>query len=601
VSSRCAVETLPELIEDAARRHADTVALTAFDRAPLTYGSLVAQIVRIAGCLRSHGITRDRRLALVLPDGPDVVTAFLGASMVTAVAPLNPRYQRRELERYLQDLDAGAVILSDGIESPARAAALALGITVFDIRPDHCAGCFEVRGGEPSPGGLETRPVGEDVALIVPTSGTTSRPKIVPLTHRNLVASAAHVAAALRLHPSDRCLSVMPLFHIHGIVGAVLSSLTAGATVHCTNGFQSPLFLDWLERSEATWYTAVPTMHQAILARARDAGTCRPRSRLRFVRSSSAALPLHVADGLEGVFGVPVVDSYGMTEAAHQIASNPLPPAPRKRGSVGFPAGPDVAVLDESGHPVDIDLHGEIAIRGPSVIGGYDRNPAANRAAFTNGWFRTGDLGYFDRDGCLFIVGRLDEIINRAGEKIAPLEIDGALLEHPAVSQAVAFAVPDPQLGEEVAAAVVLHRGKQATARELRRFAAERLALFKVPKQLVVVDDIPRGATGKLQRTGLATVLGIAAASSGPAPLYRAPRTRLESELASICAEVLGLARIGIDDDFVMRGGDSLLAAQFIARVSVRLGLEVSIVDFLDPDGATIARLAAAIEEAFAS
>ncbi len=342
------------------------------------------------------------------------------------------------------------------------------------------------------------------------TSSTTARPKIVPLTNANITASARHIAEALALQPGDTCLNVMPLFHIHGLIAAVTASLSAGAAVSCTSGFNAFKFGELLGEVQPTWYTAVPTMHQAILMRMRaHAGQARA-AKLRFIRSSSASLPPQVMAELEEVFGSPVFESYGMTEAAHQMASNPLPPRARKPGAVGIAAGPEVAIMDDSDALLPQGGIGEVVIRGPNVTPGYDNNPAANVKAFTGGWFRTGDQGRLDEEGYLFLTGRLKEQINRGGEKISPLEVDVALLDHPAIAQACTFGIPHDKLGEEVGAAVVLHPGQTASEAEIRAFLSARLAAFKVPRRVLLMDDIPKGATGKVQRIGLAGKLGLA-------------------------------------------------------------------------------------------
>ena len=436
-----------------------------------------------------------------------------------------------------------------------------------------------------------------DVALVLHTSGTTSRPKMVPLTHGNLAASARHVGRALALGPGDRCLNVMPLFHIHGLVAATLASLAADASVVCTPGFAAADFLGWLDRLRPTWYTAVPTMHQAVLAATRG----EPRATtLRLIRSSSAPLPRRTMAELERVFGVPVIEAYGMTEAAHQMTSNPLPPRPRKPGSVGVAAGPEVAVADDAGALLPAGATGEVVIRGPNVTPGYAANPAANAAAFTpDGWFRTGDQGALDADGYLFLSGRLKELINRGGEKVSPIEVDEALMAHPAVAQALAFAIPHPTLGEEVAAAVVLHAASAAVdgtprvaERELRAFAAARLPYFKVPRRVVVVDAIPKGATGKLQRIGLAARLGVGSASAsagdgGP------PRGAVEEVVAVLWAELLPARAPQRHDDFFAAGGDSITAAQLVARLRDALDVELPLLDFFDAP--TVAGVAAAL------
>jgi acyl-CoA synthetase (AMP-forming)/AMP-acid ligase II len=350
---------------------------------------------------------------------------------------------------------------------------------------------------------------GDDVALVLHTSGTTSRPKIVPLRQINITASAFHIGETLRLGADDVCLNIMPLFHIHGLIAATLASLGAGAAVSCTPGFNAFRFFSWFTEVRPSWYTAVPTMHQAILGLAPRNQAAIAAGRLRFVRSSSASLPPQVMEAMEATFGVPVIEAYGMTEAAHQMASNPLPPAPRYAGSVGIAAGPEIAIMDESGTLLPRGALGEVVIRGRNVTAGYENNPTANASAFTNGWFRTGDQGVLDEAGYLRLTGRLKELINRGGEKVSPIEVDTILMDHPAVAQCLTFALPHPMLGEEVAAAIVLAEGAAATEAELRDFAAKRLAQFKVPRKVVFLDEIPKGATGKLQRIGLAEKLGL--------------------------------------------------------------------------------------------
>jgi len=349
----------------------------------------------------------------------------------------------------------------------------------------------------------------EDIALVLHTSGTTSRPKIVPLSQRNICASARNIQRSLALTESDRGLNVMPLFHIHGLIAAVLAPLSAGGSVFCTPGFNALKFFGWMEAARPTWYTAVPTMHQAILARARQNTVVIAANKLRFIRSSSSSLPPRVLAELEETFGCPVVEAYGMTEAAHQMACNPLPPGIRKPGTVGRGAGPELAIMDESGSLVAAGVTGEIVVRGDNVTSGYENNARANAEAFTNGWFRTGDQGVQDSDGYVSITGRLKEIINRGGEKISPREIDEVLMDHPAVQQAVTFGIPHEKLGEEVGAAIVLREGMTVGERELRDFVATRVADFKVPRRLIFMDEIPKGATGKLQRIGLAQKLGL--------------------------------------------------------------------------------------------
>ncbi len=478
-------------------------------RPALTHGALRALASRTVGHLNSLGIGRNERVAIVLPNGPEMAAAFLAIGAGATTAPLNPAYREDEFAFYMDDLKAKALVVQRGVETPARAAAARLGTPVLELVPGDAAGEFTLEGGEPRAVAVGGAAEEGDVALVLHTSGTTARPKIVPLTHGNVCASAFHIARTLELSEADACLNIMPLFHIHGLIAATLASLGAGGAVVCTPGFDALRFFRMLDEEKPTWFTAVPTMHQAILARADRNAEIIARNPLRLIRSSSASLPGPVMEQMERVFGCPLVESYGMTEASHQMASNPLRGA-RKPGFVGLAAGPEVAVMDDDGAIVPPGGIGEVVIRGPNVTRGYDSNPEANAKAFTDGWFRTGDQGMFDAEGYLKLTGRLKELINRGGEKVSPLEVDGVLSAHPAVAQALTFAIPHPKLGEEVGAVVVLREGMEVGERELRDFAARSLADFKVPRKVVFLPEIPKGATGKLMRIGLAEKLGLA-------------------------------------------------------------------------------------------
>jgi acyl-CoA synthetase (AMP-forming)/AMP-acid ligase II len=489
----------------------EAIAIAAAGRPSLTYAGLRGQLEDTARALGRSGVGRGDRVAIVLPNGPEMASAFVSVASAATPAPLNPAYRRPEFEFYLSDLGAKTLILPADNDSPARDCAAALGIPVLELCFDEAApaGTFELLGDETGESGAPDWAEPDDVALVLHTSGTTSRPKIVPLAHRNVCASAANIRRTLALTSEDRCMNVMPLFHIHGLMAATLAPLGAGASIFCTPGFNALRFFTWLDEARPTYYTAVPTMHQAILARAERNHEAIARVDLRFIRSSSSSLPPQVMRELEAVFGAPVVEAYAMTEASHQVTCNPLPPAVRKPGTVGPAAGPEVAIMDDSGRILRTGETGEIVIRGANVTDGYEGNPSANAEAFTDGWFRTGDQGVMDVDGYVTITGRLKEIINRGGEKISPREIDEVLMDHPAVRQVVTFAVPHDKLGEEVGAAVVLREGMQAEPADVREFAATRLAGFKVPRTVLILDEIPRGPTGKLRRIGLAEQLGL--------------------------------------------------------------------------------------------
>ena len=460
-----------------------------------------------------QGIGANDRVAIVLDNGPEMAAAFLGIGSAATAAPLNPTYRAEEFEFYLTDLNAKLLVVAQGKDSPAVGVAQKLGVPIARLvpTPEKGAGSFglDFSGANGRSGATPRAATPDDIALVLHTSGTTSRPKIVPLAHKNIAASASNIRNTLSLTANDRGLVIMPLFHIHGLIAALSAPLSAGGEICCSPGFNALKFFSWFTEVRPTWYTGVPTMHQAILLRAANNPDALKGHRLRFVRSSSSALPPTVIAELERVFGVPVVEAYGMTEATHQMASNPLPPGKRKPGTVGPSGGPEIRVVDETGTTLPQGMPGEIVIRGPNVMREYENNPNANADAFYDGWFRTGDQGVMDEDGYVAITGRLKEIINRGGEKISPREVDEIIMEHPAVHQCVTFAMPHDMLGEEVAAAIVLKQGTEATDRELRDFASSRLAPFKVPRKILILTEIPVGATGKLQRIGLAKKLGL--------------------------------------------------------------------------------------------
>ena len=587
-------DTIHELLRARAEHAPEAVAIRAPARSALTYGGLIGQVNGVVDFLKVRGFHRSDRIAIVLPNGPEMAVAFIGVSASAVCAPLNPAYSRSEFEFYLSELDPKALIVQSGMSSAAIAVAEKHGVPVFELlpKPEEAAGTFTLRGNEQPPTLRAGFPRADDVALILHTSGTTSRAKLVPLTHANLLASSGNIAAALRLSDSDRCLNVMPLFHIHGLVGALLSSVMAGASVICTSEFDAENFFAWLETFVPTWYTAVPTLHHAILSHAQANRELLKNHSLRLIRSSSSALPEQVMRGLEESFRVPVIEAYGMTEAAHQMTSNPLPPDQRKAGSVGLAAGPEVSIMDEHGNPLSSGEVGEIVIRGANVTSGY-LNSA--EPSFEGDWFRTGDQGYIDRDGYLFIIGRLKEIINRGGEKIAPREVEDVILQHPAVAQAIAFAMPHDTLGEDVAVAVALRENAAVAESELQRFVAVHLAEFKVPSRVLFVDEIPESAAGKPQRIGLAEKFG-SRLSEQRVQEFLAPQTQVEKTLAAIWSQVLGIERIGIHDNFFHLGGDSIRATQIISRVRAAMQSELSFLSFFETP--TVAGLAQCIERA---
>lgn len=551
----------------------------------LSYGQLSAHLQSTVLQLNRLRFRPGDRLAVVLPNGPEMATAFLAVSSVCTCAPLNPAYPVGEYKFSLSDLRVKAMVALPGDDHPACKAAVELGIPILLLQPDlKIPGVFELASDLPIDDSI-TEPILaglDNVALVLLTSGTTSRPKIVPLTHCNIFHSMMSIAETYALTSSDLCLNMMPLFHIHGLMGALAASLFAGASILCAPGYLPDQVLGWLSEFMPTWYTAVPTIHQSILDQVHRQPEIARQVHLRFIRSCSSSLAPQVAQDLETAFGTPVLEAYGMTEATHQIASNPLPPHARKFGSVGLSTGTtQISILNEKGETLPPKTTGEICIRGENVMSGYENNEEANVASFTEGWLRTGDRGLIDENGYLFIQGRIKELINRGGEKISPREIDEVLLRHPAVKQAVAFAVPHPSLGEDVGAAIVLREGQSVSVHELRKYVAASLADYKVPRQIVFLLEIPKGPTGKIQRIGLAEKLKVELENSKTweAAGISAPRSPVEAEILSIWYEVLGVNRISVHDDFLALGGDSIQAAQILARVNERLGTDLQPID----------------------
>jgi amino acid adenylation domain-containing protein len=567
----------------------DAIALLAPGRRPLAYAQLSELIAETVESLNRLGIGRGDRVGLAIQDGPEMAAAFVGIAAGATVAPLNLKSKPSEAELYLQNLRVMSVVVQAGVESGIRVAARALRIPIVELSPylEDEAGSFALIARPLKRSAKTGLGADEEQALLLQTSGTTSRPKVVPLTHRNLSCSARNIARSLALTPSDRCLDVMPLFHIHGLVGGLLSSLAAGGSVVCPPGFVAPKFFDWVAELAPTWYSAVPTIHQAILAQVeRHPGGLRGH-RFRFVRSSSSPLSTPLMRRLEEVMDAPVIQAYGMTEASHQICLNPLPPGTRKPNSVGLPTGTEVAIFSDDGAQVKAaDVEGEIAIRGENVTSGYEIGGASTKPS--DGWLRTGDRGHIDEDGYVFITGRIKEMINRAGEKISPYEVEEILIQAPGVDEAVAFPVPHATLGEEVGAAIVPKAGVDLARETILRFLETRLADHKVPRGLLIVSALPKGPTGKLQRSFIAAQL--LGAEPAPSPAAAPGNVGL---LQRVFHQVLA-NDVGDDTDFIQAGGDSILAAQVATLVHSATGYALSTRTIFE--NPTVRRLSAVLD-----
>ena len=582
-------ETLHGQIAAWATRDPGRPAIVAAAREPLSYGALIERIEAVRSFLERRAVGRHDRVAVLMAPGPEAAIAALGVASGAACVPLDP-LAGAELESALTQTRAGALLVPTGAGATERSVAKRLGLPLFEGSPDPDgpAGHLHLDGGRATRGRRSTLAGPDDIAFVLRTSGSTGRPKVVPATHRQLVARADKTRRLLGLTPDDRCLCPMPLCYAHGLYSGVTAPLLSGGSTILPPAFDEGTFLGALTELSPTWYTAGATHQQAILGWLRRNDDVVAGHSLRFARSGAASLPVAVLGELEGLAGVPVVEAYSATETGIITANSP--DGARTRGSVGASPDGDVAVADRRGAPVAPGVPGEVVVRGPTVFSGYEGDPELNRRSFRDGWYRTGDRGVRDRDGFLTLTGRIGEVINRGGEKVSPAEVEAALLEHPEVDQAVVFPVPHPTLGEDVAAAVRLRASDGPREAALRQFARERLAGFKVPRRILVTDQLPSGATGKPLRKGLARHFGLGpVAPEAPAP--PGDSTPMQRLLLGLWREVLELENVGLDDDFFALGGDSLSALELLAALEEELQLNLALEDLVEmPTARELAR-----------
>jgi len=567
-------------------RHVETApdapAIVAPGRLPLTYAALARQIERVLLRLNAMGLGRNTRIVQTLPDGPEAAVAFLSVASGAACCAVTPLLTRPECERYLSLVDPSALLTIRGAAPAMAEAVRERGLPIIELvaDPGDAAGVFSLRGpGEPGVG----RPVfaePEDVALILHTSGTTGTPKAVPLTHTNICTSTAQMARALQLTPEDSWMCCTPMCHTHSLIGGVLASLAAGGSAVCPGPFDLRGFFGKLAASDASWFSAVPAVHTDILreAPAHTKEIEHASHRLRMIRSGGAALNVDTWRALEETFAVPVIVTYGLTECGPRLTHNPLPPGRRKPGSVGRSIGAEIAIRGDDGRFLPPGQVGEVVARGANVMRGYLNDLEANAGVFVDGWFRTGDLGYFDEEGYLFLAGRKKNVINRGGEKVSAEEVEAALDAHADVAESVVFGFPDGRVGEEVAAMVVLRPGGRALPDDLIRFCAPRLADFKVPRRIVFVDKLRRGATGKVKRDGLVQAMEAELSRTAPSAAETERDDSgdgLESRLAALWEEVLGSPPKHVTDNFFEHGGDSMGATRLLAGLEAISGVHV--------------------------
>lgn len=567
-----------EFIADYKQKTPDAIAILSPQKQPITYDRLFQHLVKTTSSLRQLGITKTDRVALVMSNGPEMATAFLAIGSVAVCVPMNSKSSLCEFKTYLSAVKAKAIVIADGMSTEATKAAMELEIEIITVKCEGDeAGIFDVINAPSNCQKVVEYSKPEDVALILFTSGTTGKPKIVPLTHSNIYSCTKNIVSSLMLSAQDRCLNVMPLFHSGGLVMSLLSTLFAGGSIICTNGLVASQFFGWLSELSPTWYSAVPTTHQVVLQQWEHMGLPAVVHSLRFIRCGSAALPPLLAQKIESALQVPIIEGYGSSEAVSQIAVNPLPPGQRKLGSAGKPAGCNVEIMDEFGNLLPVGVSGEIVIQGASVFSGYENDATANVKSFYNGWFRTGDHGYIDSDGYLYIKGRFKEIINCGGAKISPREIEEVLMSHPSVKEVVAFAFPHLSLGEVVAVAIVTKGEKIISEDAVQRYVSKHVIYYKVPHKVVFVDNIPKEATGKINRIGMAEKLGITVNTVNDKTSKTPACDELELKMMDIWRKILKKSDIGSKESFFNIGGDSLTATFMSVHIEEVLGKYVPV------------------------
>jgi acyl-CoA synthetase (AMP-forming)/AMP-acid ligase II/acyl carrier protein len=554
------------LLQAQANLRGSSPALESLDGRVLTYSELFALVSRIVSRFRDEGVSPTSRVGIVLPNGFDMSVTLLGVCCAGIAVPFNPNHQASEYRQYFTITNVEYLVCDREANSPARPVAAELGIEIIELRePAWQAGT----DGRIYSNGLSRQALEDNVAMILMTSGSTGAPKRVPLTHRNLSVAAYSVCDSLSLNPRDLCLSMWEQYHIGGIADLLLAPIAGGCPVLCAGSFNAKRFYELLEKREPTWFQGVPATLRELLVYGKQRDKLPKGSSLRFLRSVAAALPKELMQDLEQYFGVSVIQTFGMTEAAPLITTNLLPPGRRKPGSVGKPFGPEVSVTDGAGRPLPTGKHGEIAVRGENVFAGYEADSDTNASVFKAGWFYTGDVGYIDEDGFLFLVGRSKEMINRGGEKIFPYEIEEILSRHPDVSQVAAFAIPHPTLGEDVGVAVVLKENKMLDEDTVRSFVAERLTDFKVPRAVAFMVELPRCPLGKVRRGELSSIFLEARTKRK----HASPQDELHRLLAKLWMTELYLKRVSIDEEFSELGGDSLSRIRVLFAIDELMGI----------------------------
>lgn len=481
-------ESLKQLIEYRALNDGERLfAASPEKNVSLTYKQFYEIALKLAANLQAQGLRKGDRVGLVLPNGLEWAIAFFGIILAGgAVAPFNPKFTSRELAQMQERADVQMVIYGETMIGADGAQSHFKGVENLD--PFRIAVV----------GSKQRAHKASDEALLLFTSGSTGGPKGVVLTNQNLLAEAKFIKDGHRLTELDIVLSILPFFHVNGLVITLITTVYAGGSAVIPRKFSASKFWGWVKQYQTTWFSAVPTILSILLSKEnqQEADT----TSLRFARSASSSLPVAILEKFEELFGIPVIEAYGLSEAGSQIATNPLPPGIRKAGSVGLPAGNQIKIVDGNSQTVPYGVEGEVIVKGDNITPGYHNNPRANKESFKDGWFYTGDLGYFDEDGYLFLTGRRKELINRAGEKISPREVDEILYQLPQIETAGVVGVPDPVLGEKLIAFMKLRSGMKVSKETVIEHCRSFLADYKIPETVYFIDDFPKAPNGKIQR-----------------------------------------------------------------------------------------------------
>jgi acyl-CoA synthetase (AMP-forming)/AMP-acid ligase II len=556
-------------IREIAQRTPERLALLASGQPETSYGVLLNFLETINARLQALGIAADARVATMLPNAPETAVMLLALCTHATAIPLNPDEPSITIGKLLQSCRANYIVLPERFAPELLEAVRQTDVSVLVLKrpPNAAAGVFEISLADDASTGIPAAHYPKkQAALILHTSGSTNVPKRVPLSAENLLSAAWNVARSLALGETDLCLNMMPMFHIGALVDLLLAPLYSGGAVVFAPAISAATFFKITAAYRPTWFQAVPTVLREIL-NAPQHDISEAITGMRFIRVVSQPLPERLRQDFEARFSVPLVPIYGMTETAGVITSTPLEATQRKAGSVGPSAGLQLRIADTEGQPLPPGNMGEVQIRGTSVMAGYEAAPAEK--TFQDGWFLTGDMGYLDADGFLFITGRIKDIINRGGEKIAPAELDRVLAEHSAIQEAAAFAVAHSSLGEEVGVATVCAPDVMLSEADVIAFLRARVAAHKLPRRVLFLDRLPRLPSGKLDRRGLATIAEQTFRSTRP---FAEPQSALSRQIAALWCRVLKLPAVGMDDDFFDLGGDSLSATNLAQQMETELG-----------------------------